>query len=168
MVSVCPHCLSRVLVKADGSCPSCGEPITQEDLAALEGFTTQTVDEGSPLPGSCFLCDGLARRFVKFHVPPGGSSVVASDAMSRSAERMNALAKLALFLAGAIFGKILFFDPRSDPGLGIVLPSCERCFERARSLKPLDVSYSNRSMTFLVHRNFPQRLSEAAKARGAP
>ncbi len=170
MLSVCPHCLSRVLVKADGTCPSCGSAITPEDAARLEGFTIQQVDEGTALPGTCFLCDGPGTRAVRYHVAPNGSKVEATDAHSRAKERKRALAKFALFVTGGIFGRMMFslVDPRKDSGLDVILPACDRCFSRARSLKPVDVNYGNRSMAFLVHRDFPRRLVEARGSGGAP
>jgi hypothetical protein len=99
---------------------------------------------------------------VRYHVAPESATVEATDARSRAKERKRALAKFALFVIGGFFGRLFFgmVDPRKDSGLDIILPTCEHCFARARSVKPVDVNYRNRSMNFLVHREFPLRLAE--------
>src|SRR5687767_7608375 len=102
MIADCPLCLTRALLTIGKPCPSCGGMVTREILEAFEGLAAVTVDEGSAVPGHCYLCDALRTRVLKIRVDPENGGVTVEDAESRREDISFAATSILEFLLGVL------------------------------------------------------------------
>jgi hypothetical protein len=139
----CPYCHTRVIVRADLSCPAC-----QMDMRGVadDGRRRLKVGEGSILPHVCAHCgepaDGARRIDVSRAVDDGGA---------------NGFQRIVVKVASALLlDRLLHVNAQRRIQLDIDVPVCAGCWERS-SLVPQHVNFADRTVTLLVHR----RLSEA-------
>ena len=129
---VCPHCHTRVLPKADNTCPAC-----QSDLSDLEdvdpNLIVLAIHELEELPTFCYSCNRYTERLVR----------VSGDRRS--------------IIKDAIFGHVA---PEDTSNVIIYLPQCEECGDRGGP-EPIDVDYENQTMSFLVQKQFRERVIQA-------
>jgi len=170
MIADCPLCLTRAMLTIGKSCPACGGVVTREILEAFEGLAAVTVDEGTAVPGFCFLCDAPRTRVLKIRVNPESGRLTVEDAQSRREDVSFAAKSIFGFLLGLLgamtFGLhrvATFYDPQKDPGIRVYVPSCENCQGRLHAGR---VNGADRSVTILAGAGFSRRIAEAGKAPG--
>ena len=57
MLTTCPHCFTRVIPKADGTCPACQRNVN-DPRGADATRTSLRVSQGDVLPAVCCECGG--------------------------------------------------------------------------------------------------------------
>lgn len=162
MIANCPHCFTRVLLTLDEPCPTCRKVVTQELIDGCVGLITITLDEGTEVPGHCFLCDRPRTKVLKVHVQPRSGALSITDVQSKSEERSVASGAVLRFLLGLATGRILVGKFDEDPGMRVYLPSCEMCESR---LHICHVSSRDRSITVLANEKFADRILECKNSR---
>ena len=142
MTDECPHCLRKVLLKADGTCPACGK--NSNDTHGVDPTRCLlVVAAGAKLPGMCFNCTQPAKDFA-VHTVTGDST--------------SGTEKIAHFVA-CLFVPYYRLFTRLDrasrnPAVTVRLPVCAEC--RRLGIKPKvdSTDLEERSFRFLVHKTF--------------
>jgi hypothetical protein len=170
MIADCPLCLTRAMLTIGKPCPACGGMVTREILEAFDGLAAVTVDEGTAVPGFCFLCDAPRTRTLKIRVDPESGNFKVEDAQSRSEEITFATKSILAFVLGVLrmvtFGfhtALTLYDPQKDPGIRVYVPCCDKCSGRVHVGR---VNGADRSVTILAGAVFSRRIAEAGKAPG--
>ena len=154
MPDTCPHCYRKVILKADGRCPSCGRDFN--DRSGMDATrVVLVVRPSTQVPPLCFNC---ARPATKRAV-----QVISNVEKGRGLQRW-ALART--------FGKLIpffnlftsFNDAKNDISFQVMLPICNAC---RRKKVPIRIDFYDlveRQVHFVVHR----ALAEATRAMNAP
>jgi hypothetical protein len=158
MLTECPHCLTVVVPKRDGTCPSC-----QRDTRDLRGAdrdrTTVVIGEHSQLPSICCVCGIPANRVVRVQgSKPLDGEVPAGYTPARAAS----IWLFTSFLFGPLIGtlaRLLSGLPRSWNFVRVSIIQCDECGTSGPP-KPLRVDHEHFTMRFVVHRNFRRRFGE--------
>lgn len=154
MVESCPHCHMRVLRKTDGTCPSCGNLMSDLRGADLE-IARVEIDDIHLLPPVCAYCGAGTDRRVRLRLtraPPGTGD--------------RALASLAVFL---VFGWLPWLFWKAF-GVGkekmeFEIPQCRDC-ACAKGKPSLEhVDFEDRRASLLVHVEFDRVLRHEREAR---
>ena len=137
-ITECPHCHVKILPTADNCCPACRMDLASpEDVDSI--YVSLTIHEDEPPPPYCCQCGLYTERTV-----------------SVEGEEESDLARVIRGL-----GSLLpHGDHRTDEDTAnvfISMPQCERCSE-IETLEPMRVDLDHQTMTFLVHRNFRDRV----------
>jgi hypothetical protein len=132
----CPHCHTKILPRADNTCPAC-----QCDLSNLAGVNPNKVSfliyESEELPSYCYSCNQYTEQEVRV-----------------SGDQESILSK---FLTGDV-------SPEQTSNVIIFLPQCELC-EEVEDPEPIEVDYEKQTMTFLVHARFCDRAIQLRETR---
>jgi hypothetical protein len=132
----CPHCHTKILPRADNTCPAC-----QRDLSNLTGVNPNKVSfliyETEELPSYCYSCNRHTEQEVR----------VSGDQES----------VLSNFLTGDV-------SPEQTSNVIIFLPQCETCAE-IEDPEPVEVDYELQTMTFVVHAGFRDRAIQLRETR---
>lgn len=138
MLVTCPHCYTRVLPKADGSCPACQKDTREISGADLTRASIR-IEQGQELPGFCCDCGQATNRY---------SSVYC---VSRARDNPSGLAQIMIALVSWPMALYFFLRGIQNAGrLRIKLPQCERCATRGTPL-PQHVDFENARATFVVN-----------------
>lgn len=147
----CPHCHTRVLPKADNICPACRRNIL--DMQDVDpNMVSLTVRESHELPPYCYLCNSYTDRYVR----------IEGDKESFLARNIRIL--------GSILVPPWEWIKQTEEGttnVFINLPQCETCAEREEPT-PLYVDYDDQSMTFVVHKDFRERVQPTPADKKLP
>ena len=139
MVIECPHCHTHVLPKADNICPACRRNIL--DTQGVDpNMVSLTVRESQELPPYCYLCNNYTERYI----------LIEGD---KESPINRSIRMLGSFL---VPHRVRQTD-EGTTNVFIHLPQCEACSEREQPT-PIYVDYENQSMTFLVHKDFKERV----------
>ena len=132
----CPHCYTKVIPLANNICPAC-----RNDMSDLEGVdpnqVSLSIHESEELPSFCYSCNMYTERYIR----------VSGDKESD--------------LEVLLFGRS---SPEATSNVIINLPQCEQCSEIDEP-KPVDVDYDHQKMTFVVHREFRERVFQLRKTQ---
>jgi hypothetical protein len=148
MINDCPHCHTRVIPNADGTCPSCTKDT--RDVTGTEPYVIRiTIAEGQPLPPYCVLCGRETERTVKI-------TRRGHDKRSRKAASGRiGLYALALGLLGYVFSSVI---GASRKVVSLRLPVCEVC-HRTDRVQVVNVDFERNAITVFGHRDFRSRLA---------
>lgn len=143
MLIDCPHCLTKVVPKEDGSCPSC-----QEDTRDAAGCdltkTTISVEQAEILPAVCCGCGRETYRYVRVKAGAGDVPLVGR--------------LIALCFSYVWFLLTLACGERRARVVIVNVPQCEDCARDGRP-QPRYVDYANARMTLVVHKSLKERLT---------
>jgi hypothetical protein len=146
-VVTCPHCYTRVLPSAAGSCPACGKEARQADGKAPTRVR-MAVGERTVLSRCCCQCCAPTDRrvTVRRSTRPGESPL---------------LEFVTLVLAPLLF--LITRSPSERRTIKVKMPQCPRC-ATGGELAPVHVDFERFEMTFLVNERFVHH--DAAPASG--
>jgi hypothetical protein len=150
MIVECPHCYTRVIPIENDTCPSCHKNVL-EIKNIKQHLTSIAIKESSALPKYCCQCNLPTNRFVTVK-----ESVKTGD--------VNLLLRLMVFIFSPIL--ILFTEGDNRRSMKVKMPQCSQC-ARKSGLKPLHVDFENYQMTFVVHKEFRERVSVAIRSQNS-
>jgi len=144
----CPHCYKSVLPTKDNLCPACRRSFSDPrdinpNLASL------IVSEERSLPPFCFSCNSKTERRVK---------VQDSIEIGGNPRWQNVLT----FILG-LFLHLFIIQRQSGKKHSVLvfIPQCETCAKSKGKPTPEHVDFENRTMTFIVHRGFKEKVMTA-------
>ena len=148
----CPHCLTRVLPTAEGTCPSClgdidAAPKTRAQRAKLR------IAEDDWLPLSCCSCGADTNEAEKVMVSEGTPVWVAYLLVALGVLFCWLLALVMLLTQG---GKRMLRGPVT---LTLRMPRCSACRSEG-TLLPEHANLATKEMTFVVSRTFSDAVEE--------
>jgi hypothetical protein len=144
----CPHCYTRVLPNAAGTCPSCARDVN--DTTGIDPTRTSVgIETNTLLPPVCSACGEATGRTVEIVSKQGGGKA--------QAEEEYASLRMSVF---AFFLRALRPSRADRPEICIQLPQCQRCAAAQGRPTPRAVSFDRATMIFEVHREF-RRAVEA-------
>ncbi len=158
MIVECPHCYTNVLPSREGQCPACRNNV-HDAPKADPSKTSLTVRHGAELPSFCCGCGCPTDRYVK----------VLRKISHKKAQQDTSL---GLFLVlGLLFGWIFWLiawmrgDFRTRVGDVVVarMPQCKLCGANGAP-DPIRVNAEELRMTFVVHRQFKEKVLEKAES----
>ena len=141
----CPHCYTKVLLKSDGSCPSCGKDSNSQSDADPE-MTTAQVDFNEPLPPFCVLCAQSTKRTVTVFRGEDPDQEGLSEGKS--------------LVVGLLAGWRIAREMGTKQTMELVVPVCRDCRKRRDEFKPRHVNHGQQRATLLVHRSFKAKLHQ--------
>jgi len=149
MITECPHCLTRVIPKADGTCPACQKHV-RDTRGADPSRTSLRVSQGTVLPAICCDCGRQTERCVTVCLSSRGQQ----DQEPGFAKTLMALlvgwpVLLTLLFRGM---HILFRGVDSTSLVQVKMPQCRACAQLGTP-QPRYVDFANARMTFIVHKN---------------
>jgi hypothetical protein len=152
----CPHCLSRVVAKGDGTCPSCGADMSKaperSDRALVE------LQAGRDYPAVCIECGEACERSVKH-------SFVRTDGNLRLPLVVRVLMSVVMLLLTG-FAFILRGRERARPKIVLQLPLCRACETKLGKVDPRHVNFQTGIVTAECHRAFRKANRKHAVAAG--
>ena len=134
-ITDCPHCLMRVAVSADNTCPSCGQDTTKEP-AIPSGYSLLTIEPHQRLPRICILCGTHTKHLHR---------LIDGDEYAATKRILGNMARLML---GAFTGLFIFGWKSSGDKIGS-LPICKQCSSRV-SYRPQHINRDSTAMQCLV------------------
>ena len=139
----CPHCYTRVLPNAAGTCPSCAGDVN-DTYGTDPTRTSLSIETNTLLPPLCSQCAAPTDRTVLLV----SSQRSASDTgIESSSLRWNVFSLL--------LGKLRPAPRNVDrPEVSLHLPQCPSCAELRGRPKPRAISYERATMVLEVHRVF--------------
>jgi hypothetical protein len=167
MIQECPHCLTHILPRKDGTCPSCGQDTTRSTAAGQADAGSQqdpirhpyrggqpesaapqksaiTARANLPLPSFCAACGQHTEQRRAF---------VQKRIMDRSWLDFITVGISALLGVRILGGDL----ERNNFGLGrrkaftVYLPICPNC--KDEKIEPLSVNFETLSIRLAVHEN---------------
>ncbi len=137
----CPHCYGKVIPINGKFCPACQKDISETDNSK-QALAALTVRESSALPAYCYLCN-----------IPTSRSVTINESQNLNSDGM--LQKILIFLVAST----ITFMKMSEGcrSVRIRIPQCHQCAKNGKP-KPTQVDFDNLEMTFIVNRNFRDRV----------
>jgi len=146
-IQECPHCHVSVLLRADGTCPSCGANANgPADVPTTE--TIVTVYETDRMPDLCCRCAQPTQRRV---------AVRAKRQLDGESPVLSWLLLLVNWIAALL-------RMGGESRMQVRMPLCDACHGGPK-LKPRDIRFEDFSLKFVVHREFRARL-EQLRSRG--
>jgi hypothetical protein len=148
MLTDCPYCHTRVVPKADGTCPAC-QKNALEATRPDSSWTTIRVSQGDVLPPICCECGQPTSR------------VVAISRTARPGGEPSTSVGVAVFLVFSwLLGLWLMLRGMANTTAAkVTLPQCESCGRRGPP-EPRYVDFANARMTFLVHKNLKDAMND--------
>ena len=145
----CPHCHTKIFVRPDGSCPSCGKSALSK-IGADDRFTILEIKEAQKLPNICFNCGHKSEKEIKLHekIAVGGES---------------GIVKVVMFIMSPIRFLMNNGYQSDKRSVYIKLPICLDCKSRLKKIKPKHTDFLNSTMTFIVHKNFKKEFEDLQK-----
>jgi hypothetical protein len=139
MLTKCPHCLGKVLLKADSSCPACHTFVDENAQESLKELVS--IRGGMKLPAICVGCGTPATTFTMIKLEQENES---------KALLMIGLAKLL---------PALFRGSNGRSVLRVDLPMCATCEKHPAEslLRGSDVGSS--SLRIVAHQDFARALA---------
>lgn len=134
----CPHCLTHVLVKADGTCPACGAK-----ASGTTPWTKLTVRIGQRLPAYCIRCGAGTERLRR---------------VVRTRKRGGEHLLVKLFVAVFYPGALSRVRPAEKHSVAVHVPICDLCAAEG-PIEPRSVDFEAFTMEFVAHRDFIRRAS---------
>jgi hypothetical protein len=110
-------------------------------------LTSMVVPESLTLPNYCYICDATTTRFVT---------------IERSLVEKGENVVVRLLLALFWIWSLLFTGSKSLRTVAIRLPQCSECAGRGKP-EPRHVDFERFEMTFVVNRNWRERLRSSKK-----
>ena len=139
----CPHCFTRVVAMADGTCPSCRGNVNDNEGLDLN-MTALCVREGTSLPRVCFRCGAPATDSVSVRAAQTPHSGSGPDALEVIGAAWGCL--FALFVALT----------RPKRIVRVILPRCELC--RHHEPEMLYANFDESWIKVVVHKRLSQAL----------
>ena len=138
----CPHCFTKVIAKADSTCPACGRIVLDKD-GTSPGQTAVILTPGQELPSLCTSCGTFTERRVRI----SRSIPVGSEELQLSSPG----------LLSAFFAWALRLSRRS---VAVDIPLCALC--GSSRIRLLHVDFENYAMTLVVDKAFRDALNVTA------
>lgn len=166
MLIDCPHCFTRVVPKADGTCPACQKD-TRETAGGDLTRATMPVAQGDVLPPVCCHCGRDTRRCVAVSIEaagkgqdlPGGGTAI-SLLLSLASLFVSMLAFLILW---PVFVYRLLRGIAGTSVVEVRVPQCEVCAAYGDP-RPQRVDFENARMTLVVHKRLKEATAVARRA----
>lgn len=147
MIAECPHCFTRMIPKADGTCPAC-----QKDTRDMRGTdptrTSLRVSQGDVLPAICCDCGHETERRV---------AVCQSSCGEQDQPSGVVQAFIALFISWPMAIYFFLRGIKKTSVVSIKMPQCKECAQRSTP-HPRYVDFPNARMTFVVHKNLKEAI----------
>jgi hypothetical protein len=148
MIIECPYCHTRILPKADGSCPACGKN-TQDRLGTDANKTSLVVSPGMRLPGICIICGGPAAEL---------QCISKRHHMGEDSNKGQSSVGLGL-MGGALGWLLRIFFMRGSRSVAVDVPVCKGCNKQVNEAVRY-VNHERGTMTFIVHRNVKDEIEK--------
>jgi hypothetical protein len=147
MVIECPRGYTRVIPSEQSACPACGKNV-RECADANPNLTRTKIQMGDRLPPHCHSCDSPTDRTV---------------CVKRTVVRGQGdpwIVRLFIFFVSPLLAILFTRSNRFRQSVKIRLPQCAACASQAAAPQPTYVNFEEGVLTFIVHRNFSERVQQ--------
>lgn len=159
MLTDCPHCFTRVVPKADGTCPACQRDI-HESGSHDPNMVSMKIAQGDELPSVCCQCGLATDRLIRLHKTSAGKDGLPTTFWEHLVAR---IAGLFAPIRAISMLETMFEGSQATIGVDVDLPLCDLC--RAQGVPdPIYVDFANARMTLIVHRTFREKASCSTSA----
>jgi len=143
----CPHCYVRVIPSKEGVCPACQKNVRNLD-GANPNLTRLNISGREKFPSNCYHCDVPTTRYVTVR-----------QSFVRGSDYHPFLKILAFPFIVVFHGLIRLIGDSTSyrQTLKVRLPQCKTCAANG-SPKPDYADFEKAHFTFIVHRNFRDRV----------
>lgn len=142
----CPHCFTRVAISNSSNCPACGHDVHKPGDRS-SNLTKMQIREDLILPAYCHLCDTPTDRKVRIRRKSGNGF------------RSSLLVEMCKYFVFIVFpkGYVYSESEHAVQRMKILIPACAACGSR-KKVEPTYVDFPRGEFTFIVHRNFRDRV----------